>query len=379
MNNVFMSYETGLSLLLKRLGHSHPRYAEALTLQARLLENLARTRLYGDTDTNRAERVQVMDALNRLATESLGKNFNTLLQESATLKGSGAIAQGTEATAAGAGGVAVGGDVYGSVIITGNGNAVGVEYRQREVEKARQAGDRMAEEAALGNLGSAYAAQGNFRHAVEYYEQALAIARELGERQTEAIYLQNMGLVLLHLAEIESGRHQAHLSGAADALRQAMELFDALGVTPLLRARTRYHLGRCYHRLGRWRDAIILLEQAREAFSRYKARPELAHTLLELGQLYHVTHDPESALIYLKDALRLFRRIEDTDGIAVTQEALGNLALQTARPSEAIASLHEARESYATLRRSERVRVVDDLLRIAHQAYQPAGGGKTTP
>ena len=149
MSDTFTSYETGLSLLLKRLGHAHPRYAEALTLQARLLENLARVRRYGDTETGRAERAQIVDALNRLALEAVGRSFN---------------------------------------------------------------------------------------------------------------------------------------------------------------------------------------------------------------------------------ALRLFRRLEDTDGIAVAQEALGSLALQTARLPEAVASLQEARQGYATLRRSERIRAVDDLLRIAHQARQPVGG-----
>jgi hypothetical protein len=47
----------------------------------------------------------------------------------AALKGSGAIAQGESAAAAGAGGVAVGGSVTGSTIITGDGNVVGDHSR----------------------------------------------------------------------------------------------------------------------------------------------------------------------------------------------------------------------------------------------------------
>ncbi|HIP97455.1 MAG TPA: tetratricopeptide repeat protein [Anaerolineae bacterium] len=290
MSDLLTAYETGLSLLPKRLGHSHPHYTEALTLQARLLENLARVRLYSD------------------------------------------------------------------------------------LEMARRAGDLAAQEAALGNLGRAYAAQGDFRQAVEWYERASTLARERGNRQAEAIYLQNLGLALLRLADAKPDQRQSHLSRAADSLRQAVELFDALNTPPLQRARVRYHLGRCYGQLGRWREAIALLEQARETFSRHKARPELAHTLPELGQLYHQRQDFESAYLYLKDALRLFRRMKDTDGIAVTQEALGNLALQTARPAEALASLQEARQHYATLKRSERIRAVDDLLRVARQAHQVWAG-----
>ncbi len=248
------------------------------------------------------------------------------------------------------------------------------ECYEQVLRLTQDIGDRQAEGEARSNLGLAYAARGDFTGAIEQYEQAILIARQSGDRYAEAIRLQNMGLVFLRWADAAPDRHQDCLSRAADKFRRALNLFEAREADPILRARTRYHLGRCYHRLGRWREAIPLLEQARETFSRHKARPELAHTLLELGQLYHQRQDFESAYVYLKDALRLFRRLNDTDGIAVAQEALGSLALLTGRPSKAIDSLQEARQGYAALRRTERIRAVDDLLHIAHQARQPEGG-----
>ena len=374
MGDVLTSYETGLSLLLKRLGQDHPRYTEALVFQQRLLENLAQARRYGDTETRRAERAEIFDRLNHLALKALGVTFNELAQkpgqEGPIVQGSGAIAQGTGSVAAGERGVAVGGDVYGSVIITGDGAAVGVDHRRRELEDARRAGDRAAEGAALANLGATYAAQGDFQRAAEAYEQAVAIARELGDRQSEGIYLQELGLTRLRLGEP---------SGAAKTLEQALGVFKSIEVDPLLRARTRYHLGRCYSQLGRWDEAVSVLEQARETFTRHKTRPELAHTLLELGRLYGQMQDFELANIYLKDALRLFRRLGDADGIAVTQEALGNLALQTARPAEAIEALEEARQGYETLGRRERVREVDELLDMARQARRASERIGATP
>jgi len=427
MGDPWSQYEAGLNRLLTRLGQDHPRYTEALVLQQRLLENLGRVRLYGDTETNRAERAQIFAVLNRLTLEAVGSSFNDLfLQDgsTATLRGSGAIAQGTRAVAAGAGGVAVGGDVHGDVVtgskttlfdqrgqhvgqqinvagdltvadsafvgrdhvtLQGDGNVVGdgsvalVTYREQALEAAHQAGDRAAEGAALDKLGSAYAARGDFRRAVEHYEQAIAVARELNDQRAEALYSQNLGLALLRLAENEPAQSQAHLSHAAAALQQAITLLDAIKAAPLLRARTRYHLGRCYYQSGDWREAIALLEQAREVFARHKARPELAHALLELGQLYYQTGDFESAYIYLKDALRLFRRLGDTDGVAVAQEALGSLELQAAHPSEAIASLQEARQGYVALQRDERIQAVDDLLRMADRARQAAKRMGATP
>jgi TIR domain len=54
---------------------------------------------------------------------------------SASLNGSGAIAQGPGAVAAGTGGVAVGGDVKGSIIITGHGNVVDSQVEGSEDEE----------------------------------------------------------------------------------------------------------------------------------------------------------------------------------------------------------------------------------------------------
>jgi energy-coupling factor transporter ATP-binding protein EcfA2 len=76
--DAFRFYETGLQHLLERVGKEHPVYAEALTLQSRLLENIATTRRYGDTEMRRAERANCVDALNHLALETLGLSFNDL-------------------------------------------------------------------------------------------------------------------------------------------------------------------------------------------------------------------------------------------------------------------------------------------------------------
>jgi len=76
--DTFTSYETGLIRLLKRLGSDHPRYADALVYQQRLLENIAQSRRYGDTEARRAERAQIVDALNWLALDAVAMSFNEL-------------------------------------------------------------------------------------------------------------------------------------------------------------------------------------------------------------------------------------------------------------------------------------------------------------
>ncbi len=81
MTDIFSSYERGLEELLNRLGRGHPRYAETLTLQARLRENIDQTRLYGDTETRRAERAQIVEALNDLALNIAGESFTQISED----------------------------------------------------------------------------------------------------------------------------------------------------------------------------------------------------------------------------------------------------------------------------------------------------------
>jgi hypothetical protein len=77
-----LDYEHGLSQLRESLGVSAPALLSTFhTLEARLLENLQNERLYGSTETVRAERAQVVHALNDLAGQTrLGRSFNDLCQ-----------------------------------------------------------------------------------------------------------------------------------------------------------------------------------------------------------------------------------------------------------------------------------------------------------
>jgi hypothetical protein len=75
-----LDYEAGLHRLRDRLTEDAPALLpEFYALEARLLGNLRDERLYGSTETRRAERAQVMHALNDLAVRArLGPSFNDL-------------------------------------------------------------------------------------------------------------------------------------------------------------------------------------------------------------------------------------------------------------------------------------------------------------
>lgn len=78
MNDVFTHYEEGLINLLEGLGRDHADYEKVLIFEQRLRENIAQTRDYGGTETRRAERAQIAEALNQLALRASGVSFNKL-------------------------------------------------------------------------------------------------------------------------------------------------------------------------------------------------------------------------------------------------------------------------------------------------------------
>jgi hypothetical protein len=77
-----MDYELGLQTLGTCL--SGDALDEFRVFESRLRENLQRERLYGSTETTRADRAAIVDALNRLAQVHLGTSFNDLCQGTAS-------------------------------------------------------------------------------------------------------------------------------------------------------------------------------------------------------------------------------------------------------------------------------------------------------
>jgi hypothetical protein len=80
MTNIFSYYEQGLERLLGNLNRKPTHYTEVLTLQARLMENIAQARHYGDNEVYRTGRAQILAALNQVALEAIGKSFNELCE-----------------------------------------------------------------------------------------------------------------------------------------------------------------------------------------------------------------------------------------------------------------------------------------------------------
>src|SRR5262249_53004294 len=76
--DVYALYEAGLEQLLSQVKLGHHRYDDALIYQQRLVENIAQARRYGDTETGKAARAEMLDRLNELSLATTGHSFNEL-------------------------------------------------------------------------------------------------------------------------------------------------------------------------------------------------------------------------------------------------------------------------------------------------------------
>jgi len=87
----------------------------------------------------------------------------------------------------------------------------------------RTTGNRNAEAWALNFYAAAIAAAGELPRAHALYEQALTMNRELNKPDDEAVAREGLGESLLSLGESGPGTAQ---------LRQALEIYERLGMTP---------------------------------------------------------------------------------------------------------------------------------------------------
>jgi tetratricopeptide (TPR) repeat protein len=85
--DAYTAYENALERLMSQLDTHNSSHADALIYQQRLTENIAQARRYGDTETRRAERAELVDRLNQLSLDIIGQPFTKPGGPSAPLHG----------------------------------------------------------------------------------------------------------------------------------------------------------------------------------------------------------------------------------------------------------------------------------------------------
>lgn len=118
--------------------------------------------------------------------------------------------------------------------------AEAIQYHRRRLQIANDSNDSAARARACGNLGNAYSALGDISEAIKFYQQSLAIAKESNS-------LQSQGQAYYCLASSYS--LQKNNLKAVEYFEQYLAVANALNDKPM-QLRAWYNLRNCYHQLG---------------------------------------------------------------------------------------------------------------------------------
>jgi hypothetical protein len=78
--DTYSCFEDGVKILLRRTGSTHKNYHQLLALEYRLKENIETARTYGNSETHKTERSQIIAQLNAFALSQLNISFNDLCE-----------------------------------------------------------------------------------------------------------------------------------------------------------------------------------------------------------------------------------------------------------------------------------------------------------
>lgn len=205
-----------------------------------------------------------------------------------------------------------------------------IDWFRPAAEAARALGEPHREGPALGNLGAAYAALGEWPSAMGFFEQHLELARRIGDGRGAGIALGNLGAA--HAA-------QGDLAGAIlfyeQRLAQARMDDDRHG-----EGLTLGNLGQVYEDQGDPGQALALYQRQLEIARELNDRRGEATALGNLGRLIAEHAELSQALELFEQQLAIARELNDRRGEAVALGHLGQAWVHLDQPHQAL-PLHE--------------------------------------
>ena len=127
-----------------------------------------------------------------------------------------------------------------------------ISHYEQSIEIFRSIANPRGEGIQLGNLGIVYSSIGQYEQAITYYTESIAIARDIGSRSSEGNTLGNLGTMYVRLGQYEQ---------AIDCYKQAIKLIKEVG-------NKRYegvylgNLGDCLIKIGNVKKAEDVLPKA---------------------------------------------------------------------------------------------------------------------
>ncbi len=189
-----------------------------------------------------------------------------------------------------------------------------IAYYERQLQIAREIGDRRAEGFALTGFGIAYKSL-DANKAIGYSEQGLIIAQEIGDRYGEALALGNLGNAVADLDEVEKA-----IGYYEQALGIARDIGDRHGESGALGG-----LGLAYVALGEMEKAIGYYGQALVIAQEIGDRRGECRSLANLGLAYADLGEVEKAIVHLEQALQIGKSIKDPRIVDFCSERLDQL------------------------------------------------------
>ncbi|WP_319460026.1 AfsR/SARP family transcriptional regulator [Micromonospora sp. RTP1Z1] len=218
----------------------------------------------------------------------------------------------------------------------------------------RRLGLRSEVRSTLWNLGSSYAANGDYRQGMESFDAALAMTRGSGELGELANLLNNMSFALLGW-----GRYQEALRLSRHHLLVARQVDDVPQT-----AKAIGHLGMIRHRMGDVAPARRLLRAALDLKRKLASRYGEGEALNELGMIEREAGRPEQAAALHREALVAISVAGDRIGQCASRNLLARAILDQGDAASAL-DLHRRVLQDATRlgARYEQARALDGIAR----------------
>ncbi len=216
-------------------------------------------------------------------------------------------------------------------------NAQGsLDYLNRALTGAVQAGNEEEKAAILDATGYAYQSLSKLEDALRNYQQALDIERRLDEKGIVAETLDHMSQ-----AQDLAGKYDDAVKRLTEALQLRREIGDKLGT-----AQTLLNLGGHYETHGQYDEALKFSKEALPLFREMSQPQDEAGCLNNIGMIYLDKADYENAMSYFQQSLSLREKLGAPGFIGDTLYNVGETYTRTGQYSQAQDSFLKALDSY---------------------------------
>lgn len=272
-----------------------------------------------------------------------------------------------------------------------------LEYHNKALAKAKEAGDKELSVKALNMLGVVYRRTDDIRTALDYHQEALALAETIEERTVSvkksiAVSLNSMGNIYLVLEQYDlavqrfkksmkieesvgnklglainyhnigyakeaAGDFEGALADYKESLRYNNEIDSELG-----RVICNNTIGRIYIKQGKYKEAISIISSTLESAKELRDKFHLSGLYVNLGWAYLELGNNKLAEKYLNEGLAISKEFNLKSSIAESYEYLSRIAENKQQFKKALAYQKQSYELNEEITNEKNFKYVNDLI-----------------